>query len=77
MSRGAVRYQMVPKTQGSNPEKWRKTRWIQLDPAEVRTLIVDRYGDAMADYLYQQLNHGHVIETAWGYLRQEPAKGDL
>ena len=77
MSRGVVRYQMVPKTQGSNPEKWRKTPWLKMGPSEVQTLIVDRYGEAMLEYLYKQLENGHVIETAWGYLRQEPAKGDL
>jgi hypothetical protein len=48
-----------------------------MSPTEVKTLIVDRYGEAMTDYLYQQLDNGHVIETAWGYLRQEPAKGDV
>jgi hypothetical protein len=68
---------MVPKTQGKDPEKWRQTRWIPMDPSEVKTLIVERYGEAMSDYLYEQLARGHVIETAWGYLRQEPAKGDV
>jgi hypothetical protein len=48
-----------------------------MDPSEVKTLIVERYGEAMSDYLYEQLARGHVIETAWGYLRQEPAKGDV
>ncbi len=71
-----MRYQMVPKSQGADPDKWRKAKWVAMSDAEVQSLIIDRYGQSMLIYISTQLERGYVIETAWGYLRQEPIKGD-
>ncbi len=73
---GEMRYQAVPKSQGLDPDKWRNARWVSMPKSDIEKLISERYGTSMIDYLFTQLERGHVIETAWGYLRQEPAKGD-
>ena len=72
-----MRFQMVPKSQGSDPEKWRDTKWVTVPVGDIETLITDRYGVSLTEYLFKQLDSGHVIETSWGYLRKEPAKGDI
>lgn len=71
-----MRYQAVPKSQGSKPDEWRNAKWVAMSQEDINNLIVDRYGPDLLVYLVKQLESGHVIETAWGYLRQEPIKGD-
>lgn len=47
-----------------------------MSDSEIDRLVVDRYGEELLDFVKKQLANGQVVQTAWGFLRQQPSEGD-
>jgi len=67
-------YQLVPKSKGI--DNWKGAKWIPMSESEINSLLLDRYGNELLDFVRKQLASGRVVQTAWGFLRQKPSEGD-
>lgn len=71
-----MKYELVRKHQGANPEHWRDVKAMAIPVNQLDTMIADQFGSEHIEFIKQQLAAGRVVQLAWGYLRQhQPPEG--